>query len=401
MSTPRKKEWRRTAAWRVLRGYTGFLGVILFASMLISVINPPWAPPRPYNTVVDVVSWLGLSLLLLLPPRTLARKTRLLLLLLAAVGWVVTRTALNWWEKWPIQHLWLSASAAAAILIIPVCVACISIASERRRRPCSGPSSAHGSGSAGCSPSGSCHFSSADGTHPRTRSCRGSARRPTSCSPTRCSPSAALLSSARPLAHGGFAASDFARPGLPIPTRTDMARVRISPYQVEWAHRFADLGKGLRARLGDVAVRIDHIGSTAVPGMAAKPIIDIQISVADLEPLAAFQDPLEELGYVWRADNLDRTKRYFREAPGTPRTHIHVRRSGSWQEQSALLFRDYLRAHPNDADRYADLKRELAEKHRADRSSYSEAKGPFIWQLMPRADRWSQEVAWVPGPSDA
>ena len=134
MSTPRKKDWRRTAAWRVLRGYTGFLGVILFASMLISVINPPWAPPRPYNTAVDVVSWLGLSLLLLLPPRTLARKTRLLLLLLAAVGWVVTRTALNWWEKWPLQHLWLSASAAAAILVVPVSVACLSIASEMRPR---------------------------------------------------------------------------------------------------------------------------------------------------------------------------------------------------------------------------------------------------------------------------
>jgi GrpB-like predicted nucleotidyltransferase (UPF0157 family) len=65
------------------------------------------------------------------------------------------------------------------------------------------------------------------------------------------------------------------------------------------------------------------------------------------------------------------------------------------------LFRDYLRAHPEDRDRYAELKRRLARVLRDDRHAYTEAKVPFIWEIMTRADRWSQKVGWAPGPSDA
>ena len=83
------------------------------------------------------------------------------------------------------------------------------------------------------------------------------------------------------------------------------------------------------------------------------------------------------------------------------RTHIHVRRAGSWAEQCALLFRDYLRVHREDRDRYAELKRGVARELRDDRHAYTEAKGPFIWEVLSRADRWSQDVGWAPGPSDA
>ena len=177
--------------------------------------------------------------------------------------------------------------------------------------------------------------------------------------------------------------------------------VELAPYSAEWPQLFGQLSRSFRSALGDVAIRIDHIGSTAVPGLAAKPIIDIQISVQDFEPLDAYRVPLQQLGYVFRADNTERTKRYFREPPGTRRTHIHVRRAGSWAEQFALLFRDYLRAHADDARRYEVRKSELAERYRDDRDSYSEAKEPFIWEVMGRADRWSQDVGWTPGPSDA
>jgi GrpB-like predicted nucleotidyltransferase (UPF0157 family) len=79
--------------------------------------------------------------------------------------------------------------------------------------------------------------------------------------------------------------------------------IQIVAYDPAWPGRFAELGRELRAGLVEVALRIDHIGSTAVPGLAAKPIIDIQISVVDFEPLAAYRQPLEQLGYVYRADN--------------------------------------------------------------------------------------------------
>jgi GrpB-like predicted nucleotidyltransferase (UPF0157 family) len=175
----------------------------------------------------------------------------------------------------------------------------------------------------------------------------------------------------------------------------------VVPYTPTWPQLFSKLGAVLREALGETALRIDHIGSTAVPGLDAKPIIDVQISVASFEPLDVYRLPLDRLGFVFRADNPDRTKRYFREKPGTRRTHIHVRHAGSWSEQLSLLFRDYLRTHEKDARRYAELKVRLAQMYREDRSAYTNAKAPFIWEILTRANKWSQESGWQPGPSDA
>lgn len=179
----------------------------------------------------------------------------------------------------------------------------------------------------------------------------------------------------------------------------------ITSYDNEWPTLFDELGAKLRAALGDIALRIDHIGSTSISGMAAKPIIDVQISVADFESLDAFRVPIESLGLVYRPNDQlierDLSKRYFREKPGKCRTHIHVRRAGSWSEQLTLLFRDYLRTHHDDAKRYAELKYRLAEQYADDRHSYSTSKGPFIWALMAKANKWNREVGWRPGRSDA
>jgi GrpB-like predicted nucleotidyltransferase (UPF0157 family) len=177
--------------------------------------------------------------------------------------------------------------------------------------------------------------------------------------------------------------------------------IEIMPYDPAWPTRFVAQAASLREALGPVALRIDHVGSTSVPGLAAKPVIDVQISVADFEPLDAFRLPLERLGYVYRADNPDRARRYFREAPGQRRTHLHVRRAGSLDEQLNLLFRDYLRAHADEAAAYAALKRELAARFREDRVAYTDAKSPFIWQVLRRADEWAQATGWQPAPSDA
>ena len=178
-------------------------------------------------------------------------------------------------------------------------------------------------------------------------------------------------------------------------------RIEIVAYDPAWPGRFAELGRELRTGLGEVALRIDHIGSTSVPGLAAKPIIDLQVSVAAFEPLEAFKQPLGRLGYVHRADNPERTKRYFREPPGRRRTHVHVRRAGSISEQWALLFRDYLRAHGEVAAEYEAVKRRLAIRFVDDRHGYTDAKVPFMWEVIRRADEWAQAQGWLPGPSDA
>jgi GrpB-like predicted nucleotidyltransferase (UPF0157 family) len=179
--------------------------------------------------------------------------------------------------------------------------------------------------------------------------------------------------------------------------------VRVIPYDPTWPTLFAQQAADLRAALGSVAVRIDHIGSTAIPALLAKPIIDLQISVADLEPVLRYRLPLEGLGYVFRVDNADRTKRYFRETPGQRRTHLHVRRAGSFSEQYALLFRDFMRVHADVAQQYGALKVGLVRRYPCveDRHAYTEAKSPFIWSVMVQADAWAQRAGWLPGASDA
>lgn len=181
-----------------------------------------------------------------------------------------------------------------------------------------------------------------------------------------------------------------------------IGRVELVPdYDPVWKAEFAELGGELRRALGAMALRIDHIGSTAVPGLAAKPIVDVQISVLALEPVHRYRAAIESCGFAWQSDNPELTKRYFREVPPRPRTHVHVRRSGSFDEQLALLFRDYLRTHPERADAYAAVKRSVAQLLLTDRAAYVDAKGPFIWEAIRDADEWAQQTGWEPGPSDA
>ncbi len=178
--------------------------------------------------------------------------------------------------------------------------------------------------------------------------------------------------------------------------------VVVVPYDAEWPARFRDVGRRLRRELGHIALRVDHIGSTSVPGLAAKPVIDVQVSVASFEPLDAYRLPLERAGFVHRP-GAELTKRYFRERPGERRTHVHVRRAGSFNEQCALLSRDFLRTHPSCAAAYAALKYKLAAEFSTpeQRDDYVRAKGPFFWEMMQAADEWAGEVGWEPGRSDA
>ena len=139
--------------------------------------------------------------------------------------------------------------------------------------------------------------------------------------------------------------------------------VTIEEYNREWQRVFRELGPRIRSAIGPAAIRIDHIGSTSIPGLAAKPIIDIQVSVEVFDPMEPYRLPLEALGFEYRDSNPELTKRYFKEPRGVAaRTYIHVRRAGSFSEQLNLLFRDYMRCHAADASAYADLKRRLAQQ---------------------------------------
>jgi GrpB-like predicted nucleotidyltransferase (UPF0157 family) len=177
--------------------------------------------------------------------------------------------------------------------------------------------------------------------------------------------------------------------------------ITVVSYDPAWPEIFRQLGTQLRAALGGVALRIDQIGSTAVPGLAAKPSVDVQVSVERLEPVEPFRSPLEAAGFLYRAANTERTKRYFRERPGQRRAHVQVRRAGSFSEQFPLLFRDFLRADPAAALDYGQRKQALAARLAHERRRYLDAKIPMIWDLLRRADQWAQRSGWEAGPSDA
>lgn len=172
-------------------------------------------------------------------------------------------------------------------------------------------------------------------------------------------------------------------------------------YDPAWPLEFRRIAKGIRGRLGPTALRIDHVGSTSVVGLDAKPIIDVQVSVGRLDPLNAFRRPLEQIGYRFQGANPDLSKRFFLGPTDQRRTHVHVRVAGCFDEQFNLLFRDFLRSHPTEAAEYAREKWRLAEQHRNDREGYVRAKEPTIWRLTRSAHDWLQTAAWSAGPSDA
>ncbi len=174
----------------------------------------------------------------------------------------------------------------------------------------------------------------------------------------------------------------------------------LVPYNSQWPAQFLNLAQPIREAMNDVALRIDHIGSTSIPGILAKPVMDIQVTAESFERFDRIRDPLESLRYRWRPDNPDRSKRYFREPVGSSRIHIHVRKLGSWQQQLSLLFRDYLRVHADECRKYERVKISLAEKCQNDRMKYVMGKDPIIWDILRRATGWVQRTGWEPGPSD-
>lgn len=176
------------------------------------------------------------------------------------------------------------------------------------------------------------------------------------------------------------------RPGDPI---------EVVDYDAAWPARYELMRARLTAALGDVAVRIDHVGSTAIPGMPAKPVVDIQVSVPDVQDEDAYRDPIESQGFVLRWIETDH--RYFRPPPGLPRDYqVHVCSVGSRWERIHLLFRDYVRAHPETAAQYAAMKTELAGPYKHDRIGYNDAKGPFIDGVVATAEAWATETGWRP-----
>jgi GrpB-like predicted nucleotidyltransferase (UPF0157 family) len=165
--------------------------------------------------------------------------------------------------------------------------------------------------------------------------------------------------------------------------------VRIVDYDPAWPELAAAEMARVEAALGELAVRTEHVGSTAVPGMAAKPIVDLQVAVAEIRPTDPYAGPLEGLGYLFAPDPDSPDFHFFGKPAARPRTfHLHVCAAGSDDERRHLALRDYLRAHPDEARRYAERKRELVADRLGDRLAYIAGKADYVAALERRALDW-------------
>lgn len=178
--------------------------------------------------------------------------------------------------------------------------------------------------------------------------------------------------------------------------------IAIVSHRDSWRHRFKITADALLP-LCPAGTTIQHIGSTAVPGLAAKDVIDLQISIPCLAEFALH--PLEAAGYTYRGliedhvpagmalASADLQKHYF--ARTSPHTHVHVRERGRFNQRFALLCRDYLRANPLASAAYEVVKRELAERFSSDKASYYALKDPVFDLIVAGANEWAARVGWT------
>lgn len=168
--------------------------------------------------------------------------------------------------------------------------------------------------------------------------------------------------------------------------RPELEPVEIAPYSEKWPRLYAAWRERLADALGATAIGIEHVGSTAVPGLPAKPTIDIQVSVDDLEDESRYVPPIEALGVQLR--NRDFEHRFFRPFSRMPRdVHIHVCAVGGEWWRRHLIFRDYLRASAHARQAYTEAKLSAAARWRDDRIAYTAAKDDQIRELMAAAER--------------
>lgn len=159
--------------------------------------------------------------------------------------------------------------------------------------------------------------------------------------------------------------------------------VRVVSYDRRWPHLFEVASRELRIALGSSIVAVLHVGSTSVPGLCAKPILDILVTVPDFEASLELVPRLEDLGYEYRPDEEIPDRHYFRRRRGTARTHhLSLAEASSRHHRVTLAFRDALRADPSLASDYAGLKLHLARRFPRDRQVYLEGKSGFIARVL-------------------
>jgi len=174
------------------------------------------------------------------------------------------------------------------------------------------------------------------------------------------------------------------------PFAADRRKVVLVPHDPAWVEQAASESVRLAAAIGDTLIRIEHIGSTAIPGIEAKPTIDLMPIVRSLADLDMRRSQVEALGYVWRGEFGFPGRRYcVREEGGRRLFHVHCYDTDHSEIARALNFRDYLRMHPDEARAYEVQKRVAGAAHPSDTLAYNDAKSDWIKACIARATKWA------------
>jgi len=172
-------------------------------------------------------------------------------------------------------------------------------------------------------------------------------------------------------------------------------RVVLVGYCDDWPRLFEEERAALSDALGGRAECIEHVGSTAVPGLPAKPVLDIAVAVEKLSVVQSFVGPLAELGYTYRGEYGLPGRLFFTK--GSPVTHhVHAVERGSEHWRVWRRFRDYLRSHVDECARYAAVKLDLAERYASDRDAYTQSKSEYIISVLEKAGATDEDAA-APG----
>jgi GrpB-like predicted nucleotidyltransferase (UPF0157 family) len=160
--------------------------------------------------------------------------------------------------------------------------------------------------------------------------------------------------------------------------------VRLVPHQRGWADLFQQEAVALRRALGDHVVCVEHVGSTSVPGLHAKPILDIVVAVPDMANATVFEEAVAPLGYVHRPEHDMPGRLYFVKSTEDDKSthHLNITELGTECWFTHVAFRDYLRAFPEAMEEYRELKQDLAHRHQQDRPAYLAGKSPFIARIL-------------------
>lgn len=167
-------------------------------------------------------------------------------------------------------------------------------------------------------------------------------------------------------------------------------KIDLRPYDPAWRAAFQREAERLLADWPDLIVELHHIGSTSVPGLIAKPIVDIAVAVWQLQEVDLRAETLTGRGYEAMGEFGIAGRRYFRKESDGAGIHLHVFQAGDANIRRHLRFRDYLIAHPETAQEYANLKQELAKQEWETTSEYAEAKTEFIRGIEARAAAWQR-----------